>query len=239
LSNHFHLFGPVHLLILAAVPAAAFLLAQASKRSPASARPIRYGLGAVLALNEFGWYVYNFHTGGLRFPAGLPLQLCDLTLWLTVVALFTLNPLAFEIAYFAGMGGAGMALITPDLWAPPASYPSIYFFVAHGLVVASPLMLLWSRQARPRPYSPWKAFATLNAYAAAIGIFDAIFKTNYMYLRQKPVSTSVLNFLGPWPLYLLWGEAVALIIFWLLWLPVRGYLNQLVQPGSTSGRRVV
>lgn len=211
----------MHLLILAAVPATALLFAQASKHDPATARAIRYGLGTFLALNEFGWYAYNLHAGGLRFPDGLPLQLCDLTLWLTVVALFTLNPLAFEIAYFAGLGGAGMALLTPDLWAPLASYPSVYFFVAHGLVVASPLALLWSGQARPRPRSPWKAFAALNAYAAVLGIFDAIFKTNYMYLREKPVSASVLNFLGPWPLYLLWGEAVALTIFWLLWLPVR------------------
>lgn len=72
------------------------------------------------------------------------MQLCDVTLWLTVLALFTLNPLAFEITYFCGMGGAAMALLTPDLWAPPASYPTVYFFVAHGMVVACPLMLLWS-----------------------------------------------------------------------------------------------
>lgn len=149
------------------------------------------------------------------------MQLCDVTLWLTVLALFTLNPLAFEITYFCGMGGAAMALLTPDLWAPPASYPTVYFFVAHGMVVACPLMLLWSRQARPRPGSPWKVFAALNAYAAAIGIFNAVFKTNYMYLCNKPASTSLLNVLGPWPLYLLPCELLALAIFWLLWLPVR------------------
>lgn len=221
MSTHFHLFGQVHLLILASVPAIAFLFSKASRRSRAWARSIRYALGTFLALNELGWYAFNHHTGGLRFPGGLPLQLCDLTLWLTVLALFTLNPLAFEITYFAGIGGAAMALLTPDLWAPLNSYPTIYFFVAHGMVVACPLMLLWSRQARPRPRSPWKVFAALNAYAGAIGIFNAIFKTNYMYLCYKPASVSILNLLGPWPLYLLACEGVALAIFWLLWLPVR------------------
>jgi hypothetical integral membrane protein (TIGR02206 family) len=221
LSSHFHLFGPVHILILASVPAIAFLLSKASVRSPLSARALRYGLGTFLALNEFGWYAYNFHSGWLRFPRGLPLQLCDLTLWLTVWALLTLNPLAFEIAYFCGMGGAAMALLTPDLWAPLASYPTIYFFVAHGMVVACPLMLLWSHQAKPRPRYPWKVFVALNAYAAAVGIFNAIFHTNYMYLCNKPASASIMNLLGPWPLYLLPCEVLALAIFWLLWLPVR------------------
>jgi hypothetical integral membrane protein (TIGR02206 family) len=221
LGSHFYLFGPVHILILVSVLAVALLLAKASRRNRAAARAIRYALGAFLALNELVWHAYSFHTGAFRFPDGLPLQLCDLTLWLTVLALFTLNPLAFEVAYFAGLGGAGMALLTPDLYAPLVSYPSIYFFVAHGMVVACTLMLMWSGQAWPRPGSPWKAFAVLNVYAVLLGIFNAAFKTNYMYLCVKPVSASLLNVLGPWPVYLLVAEAVALAIFWLLWLPVR------------------
>jgi len=221
MSSNFQLFGPVHLLILICVPALAIVLSIASRQGPASARWIRYCLGAFLAINELVWYAYRLNVEGFRFPDGLPLELCDLTLWLTVFALFTLNSLAFEMAYFAGLGGSGMALLTPDLWAPLASYATIYFFLAHGVVVACLLTILWSKQAKPRPGSLWRVFAALNVYAAVIAGFDAFFKTNYMYLCEKPAAASLMDFLGPWPFYLLWCELIALLVFWLLWLPVR------------------
>lgn len=158
---------------------------------------------------------------GFRFPERLPLELCDLTLWLTVASAFTLRPAIFEFAWLAGIGGALMAVLTPDLWAAPLSYPTIYFFLAHGGLIVTLLFLVWSGLARPRPGCVWRTLAFLNVYAALIGIFDAVFHTNYMYLCSKPLSASLLDFFGPWPLYLLAGEITALILFWLLWAPFR------------------
>lgn len=221
MRSNFRLFGPAHLLILISVPALGLALAKWCKRSQMAARNIRYSLAFFLSSNELVWYAYRLHYEGFRFPHALPLNLCDLTLWLTVVATLSLNQWAFELAYFAGVAGSGMALLTPDLWAPFPSYPTVYFFLAHGVVVADLLMLVWSKITAPKRGCLRRTLVLLNAYAAVIGGFNAIFGTNYMYLCSKPAGASLLDYLGPWPLYIAGGEAVALVIFWLLWLPFR------------------
>jgi hypothetical integral membrane protein (TIGR02206 family) len=221
LVEGFRLFGGWHLTIIGAILALAFLLGALCRWSRSASFSIRISLGVFLTVNELFWYVYRYRHEGFRFPEGLPLQLCDLMLWLTIVAALALTPWCYELAYYAGLGGSGMAVLTPDLWAPFPSYPTIYFFLAHGFVVVTLLTLTWGRLLRARPKSPWMAFGAWNIYVAAIGTFDAIFKANYLYLREKPAGASLLDYLGPWPLYILGGEMVALALFLLLGLPFR------------------
>ncbi len=220
-ANGLPLFGPTHLAIVAAVPAVAAALAFTARRRPAAGRPIRHILGAFLLLNEVVWYIYQIRNGYLHFPGQLPLQLCDLAVWLAALAVLSRSAWPFDLVWYWGLCGAGMALLTPDLWTPFPSYLAIAFFLSHGGVVATILFLAWSGLARPRPGSVRRAFIAINAVAAAIGAFDAIFGTNYFYLRQRPSSASLLDLFGPWPFYILLAEPLVLLLFWILWLPFR------------------
>jgi len=191
------------------------------RRGILSTTAVRLVIGYGLAINEFIWWIFRYSHEGLRFPFNLPLQLCDLSLWVTVLACATLVPTIVEFAYFAGLAGAGMALLTPDLWSPWPTYPAVYFFLAHGGIVIGAAVLVYGKIAQLRQGAVWRAFGMLVAYAAVVGTFNAIFKSNYMYLRQKPANASLLDALGPWPMYLLAGAAVGLALFWLLWIPAR------------------
>lgn len=221
MSSREFLFSVPHLLILASIPAAAWALARWLRRKPSVAMPVRRALGVALIANELIWYIWRYSTEGFRFPEGLPLQLCDVLVWAAAAACLTHAQWAFEFAYFAGLSGAGMAILTPDLWSPWPSYPAIYYVVVHGLILISTLMLLWSRQARPLPGALKRVFIAINIFAAAVGAFNAVFSTNYMYLCRKPASASALDWMGPWPIYIAVGELAAVAMFALLYLPFR------------------
>ncbi len=176
-------------------------------------------MAIALLLNSIVWYADLAFRGWLTFPDSLPLELCDATLCVTVVAILTLNRTAFDLAYYGALAGTSMALITPDLWEPFPSFSTIQFFIAHGLVVVAVLYLIWSGEARPRPGSIWRAMLALNIFAAIAGAFDFVFRTNYMYLRGKPENPSLLDYFGPWPWYIATSEIFALGFFVLLYAP--------------------
>jgi hypothetical integral membrane protein (TIGR02206 family) len=214
------LFGPLHLSLLLATVLLAILLVHLCRTGQVSKLAIRLSFGIGLAINEFFWWHFVYGQEGLHV-SNLPLQLCDMSLWATIAACLLVQPLLVEFAYFAGIAGAGIPLITPDLWSPWPTYPAIYFFVVHGGIVIANIVLIYGGIAALRPGALWRAFGLLLAFAACVGIFNAVFKTNYMYLCNKPASATLLDALGPWPVYLVMGFAIALLLYALLWLPLR------------------
>ncbi len=222
------LFGGLHLTILAIiiVLAAAFVWLCRSNTQLLSA--VRCGLGLFLALNEIIWWSFRYAHEGIHF-GNLPLQLCDVAVWLTVAACFSDVHLLLEFAYFPGLTGAVVALLTPDLFAPWPSYPSVYFFLAHGGIVIAIAAVIYGGRRKFTNAAVWRSWALVLFYAGIVGTFDRFTGANYMYLMRKPGMASPLDLMGPWPWYLVSAAALALALFGLLWLPVRN--GRFAQPG--------
>ena len=186
----------------------------------------------MLLANELaGWGL-----AALQGVIRVPLQLCDLALFLTVWALLSLKPTVSELAYFWGLAGSLQAMLTPDLRYGFPDYWWVKFFITHCGVVLSVIYLAVTGRVRPTHQSIWKVWGLTNVYALAAGIANWAFGTNYGYLARKPVQPSLLDRCGPWPYYILAMEAVALLSFYLYYAPfamARSPQNK----GQTSRRR--
>lgn len=230
------LFSPVHVCLVVVIAFTAIVLAVLCRQGRISGTGVRLLLGCVLAGNELIWWAYRYSHEGLKLSQNLPLQLCDLTVWMTVLACITLKPIAVEFAYFVGLVVAGMSILTPSLSSPWPIYP-IYFFVGHGVIVIAAVMLVFGKISMPRPGAAWRVFGLLVLYAVAIGVVNTVYEANYMYLcTKRPASPSLLDLMGPWPIYILVAAPLTLALFCLLWLPIREKVYEI--PGGSGGEGV-
>jgi uncharacterized membrane protein YwaF len=87
--------------------------------------------------------------------------------------------------------------------------------------VIAACLLVFGLNQRPRPGAVPRVFAVTLGMAAVAGTADLITGGNYMYLRAKPSQASLLDDMGPWPLYIAVAAVVALGLFALLALLAR------------------
>jgi hypothetical integral membrane protein (TIGR02206 family) len=188
---------------------------------PALGLPVRLALATgivVLVVFEFS---VGVREGWLGWTAFLPLELCDAALVLAVVTLVAPRRATAEVVYFWAVSGTLLAMLTPELaWGFPR-WEFVVFFGLHGLVLVSALVLVFGLGFRPRPAGPLRVWGITGAWAAVVGLVNLAFGTNYMYLRRKPLAATPLDWMGPWPVYILVGGLVALGLFLALGLPFR------------------
>jgi len=214
-------FGAAHLGALGVVAALAVSLVAAVRRWPRLGLPVRLTLAvAIVTLVAFELTV-GVREGWLGWRGFLPLELCDITMVLAVVTLLVPRRATAEVVYFWAGSGSLVAMLTPELpWSLPR-WEFVVFFGLHGLVLVSALVLVFALDLRPRPGAPWRVAAITLAWTAFVALVDWILDANFMYLRAKPTVATVLDWMGPWPVYILVAGGVALVAFHLLALPFR------------------
>jgi hypothetical integral membrane protein (TIGR02206 family) len=177
---------------------------------------VRLGLAAGFGLAVLGYVVWLARSGWLSWRALLPLHLCDMLIIVAIVALLTRAVPAFELLWFWGGSGALLALLTPIVTRGFPDPQFLIFFGFHAGVVASAWVLAAGCGMRPRPRAALRVFVVTNGYAACVALVNLGLDTNYMFLRAKPATPTLLDWLGPWPWYIVAAEGLALVAFLVL-----------------------
>jgi hypothetical integral membrane protein (TIGR02206 family) len=208
-------WSPEHIAALTmAVVVAAAMVAGARRWGDAWAVPVGHALApAILAGFACEQLTYALR-GTWSVEVNLPLQLTDAVTLASVAALWRPgSALLVELVYFWALSASLQAVITPDLG---HAFPDLLFFtyfLTHaGAIAAACLLVLGGRRA-PRAGAVWRVYAITAAFALLAGAATLLTGGNYMFLRRKPVGGSLLDLMGPWPVYIVAAALLALVLF--------------------------
>jgi hypothetical integral membrane protein (TIGR02206 family) len=214
-QRQFTAYGPSYWAVIAVFVIGSGLLVWVGRsQTESQARRLGRILGAVTAAIYGVALVYSLVPPTIR--ESVPLRLTDLATIAAAYALWSHRHWAFALTYYWGLTLSTQALVSPVLKSPDfPSHEFLGFWAIHLLVVWAAIYLTWGRRSRPTWRSYRFVVAVTAVWAAVTFTFNSIAGTNYGFLNEKPHTASLLDVLGPWPVYIL-TAAVLILVVWAL-----------------------
>jgi hypothetical integral membrane protein (TIGR02206 family) len=204
----FTAYSPSHLVVLAIFAAGTLglVLAGPRLRGSEAARPVAVALAwAALVLGAASTVTELFP---FSVKHSLPLQICDLAWAVVAWALLSTRALPLALTYYWGLTLSVQALVQPTLTEPFPDVEFLVFWGKHVLIVWGAVYVCLSLRRGP----DWSSYRTAVVWTLAwlVGVMclNALLGSNYGYVNGKPSEATVLDVLGPWPLYVVAEMAI-------------------------------
>lgn len=175
-------------------------------------------IASILLLNTIAEHYYNYKIGYWNLQQNLPVHLCSITNILCIVLLFNYKQWIAELVYYWGLAGGIHSLLTPEFTIGMGGYNFYSYFINHGGLLLVVAYIIVHYKFTPRPKSWLWVLGYTQLVAIGVWIVNYLVNANYMYLSQKPAVNNPF-IIGDWPYYILILEAVALLHFWVFYLP--------------------
>ena len=146
--------------------------------------------------------------------------MCDLSEIFLAAFLLGGPKILYKCAFFWGLAGASMAIITPDI--PVIDLDYAFFMIGHGMIVIGVMYATISLG--NRPYA--KDILTVSLITAFV-LFPIVYlinlilgePANYWYLIAKPAGASLMDAFPEPPYHLLITTPLAIATFCLIYIP--------------------
>lgn len=211
-------YGAAHLTALALIVAASIAAVAIGRRTRGTPREhaLTAGLGWTMLVLTVVWTAWGFLPATWDVEQSLPFHYSDALRVVTAIALIARSGWAIALSYFWGLTLNLQAILTPDLvylTHPGLEYAA--YWILYGIALVAPVLLVWGLGHRPTWRGYAVSFAATVLWALVAISVNSVTGANYGYLSRAPEGPSLLDALGPWPVYLLW-EAVLVALVWAL-----------------------
>lgn len=151
----------------------------------------------------------------------LPFHMCDLSEIFLIWFLLGGPKILYKCAFFWGLGGASMAILTPDISFHDLDY--IFFMVGHGMIIVG--IMYATVSLGQRPYAKdilLVSFITAFVLLPIVYLINIVLgePANFWYLMEKPsAGVSLMDFFPDPPMHLIITTPIAIALFYLIYLP--------------------
>ena len=150
----------------------------------------------------------------------IPLHMCDLSEIFLIWFLLGGPKILYLCAFFWGLGGATMAILTPDISHHDLDY--IFFMIGHGMIIVGIMFATVTLGNRPYAKDIIKvSLITAFVLLPIVYVINLILgePANFWYLIAKPYGASLMDVFPDPPYHLLYTTPLAIAVFYLIYLP--------------------
>jgi hypothetical integral membrane protein (TIGR02206 family) len=222
-NQDFYLFGSQHLWMMGLTLLLCIFLPWWSKRYLKEGAQLWLArvMGLILSVAVITYPLIRLYLGDFDLQTDLPLDICNILGLAMPFLIWHPRYQVHEVIYFWVLAGTLQAVLTPHLYNGFPNFTFLKYWVVHGGLILVIVYCTVVFRLYPSWRSIFKSFAFLQLYAFGVFSINLLIGSNYVYLMGKPPTASPLDYLGPWPWYLLVVEALCLVMFILVYLPLR------------------
>ena len=216
-----NLLGPAHLIIVSLCILGIIYIPKLFVNSSKKAKlNLAYAIIALILVNQSMDLYFEGYLAG-KWKLGLPLHLCDFSSFSIAIYLVTKQRAFFLFAFFFGIAGGGMSILTPDVL---HGFPDIFYIqnqIGHMMIIlgVSYGMILDHQ----RPYLGdvhrvliFTSFLLIVMYGVN---YLLGYPANYWFLIEKPIGDNLMSLMRPEPFHIIDLYFVAVLACYLLYVP--------------------
>lgn len=217
----FSLSSPSHIIFtIICISVIVFLPRIFVNKNNSSKNILIIGIISLILINQ-GMDFFREGYGANNWKLGLPLHLCDFSSASIILYFITKRREFFLFAFFAGIAGAGMAILTPDVL---YSFPHIDYLrhmIGHSMILLGVTYAIIIDNQRPQLKDVHRILAVLSVFLLMMYPINTWLgpPANYWYVIEKPPGFNVTDLMRDAPYHMIDIYILAVIVCYSIYLP--------------------
>ena len=156
-----------------------------------------------------------------NWKLGLPLHLCDFSSFSILIYLLTKRREFFLFAFFFGIAGGGMSILTPDVEYGFPYVPYIQNQIGHMMIILGVTYAIILDNQRPYLKDVHRVLIFGTFLLGVMYVVNYLLgePANYWFLMEKPIGDNVTAFMRPAPFHMIDIYLLAVIVCYLIYMP--------------------